>query len=238
MGTPPSAAHAPSAPKTQLLVGAARWLCSGHRRKRSAWLGNYARALLGQPDALICHPLARGIRPTCPRRACPNALRERAGSDDGRGRSGCDEPTMMPWLRTELRMAVVLRSRPLGPMLTPPAGELWPLCVRLQQKAAVPMSEGRLEGIAHFLRKTNRRRSYCGEPPASCIKTFRRDGSILMADSRSVKAPCDHLKKGGHIESLSIGRLFFFVVLLFLPPPARAFPWARGGLDRPTVHRG
>eukprot|EP01046_Picozoa_sp_COSAG06_P050960 COSAG06_NODE_8204_length_2239_cov_2.454673_2_plen_68_part_00 len=32
----------------------------------------------------------------------------------------------MPWLRTELRMAMVLRSRPLGPMLTPPAGELGP----------------------------------------------------------------------------------------------------------------
>ena len=157
MGTPPSAAHAPSAPKTQLLVGAARWLCSGHRRKRSAWLGNYARALLSQPDALICHPLARGIRPTCPRRACPNALRERAGSDDGRGRSGCDEPTMMPWLRTELRMAVVLRSRPLGPMLTPPAGELWPLCVRLQQKAALdgdrPLSQ-KNESSPIVLRRT------------------------------------------------------------------------------------
>jgi hypothetical protein len=43
---------------------------------------------------------------------------------------------MMPWLRTELRMAVVLRSRPLGPMLTPPAGELWPLCVRIGPRTA------------------------------------------------------------------------------------------------------
>ena len=32
----------------------------------------------------------------------------------------------MPWLRTELWIALGFRSRALGPMLTPPAGGLWP----------------------------------------------------------------------------------------------------------------
>jgi hypothetical protein len=138
---------------------------------------------------------------------------------------------MMPWLRTELRMAVVLRSRPLGPMLTPPAGELWPLCVRLQQKAA-------LDGDRPLSQKNKSSSIVLRQTSTIMYQNFRRRGFILMADSRSVKAPRDHLEKGGHIESLSIGWLFFFIVLLFLPPPARAFPWARGGLDRPTVHRG
>jgi hypothetical protein len=34
------------------------------------------------------------------------------------------------------------------------------------------MSEGRLEGIAHFLRKMNRRRSYCGEHQHHVSKLF------------------------------------------------------------------
>jgi hypothetical protein len=32
--------------KKQLRVGAARWLCSGHRSERSVWLGGYDRVLL------------------------------------------------------------------------------------------------------------------------------------------------------------------------------------------------
>ena len=59
--------------KKQLHVGAARWLCSGHRPERSAWLDNYARVLLTsarRPD--VPHP-AREAGPRWPRRASRGA---------------------------------------------------------------------------------------------------------------------------------------------------------------------
>ena len=44
---------------------------------------------------------------------------------------------------TELRVAVVLRSRALGPMLTASAGELWPFCARSVHDSAAHLDRPR-----------------------------------------------------------------------------------------------
>jgi hypothetical protein len=51
----------------------------------------------------------------------------------------------MRWLRTELRVALVLRSRALGPMLTSSAGELWSVLLRFG-----PI-EAKMSGLAHSM---------------------------------------------------------------------------------------
>jgi hypothetical protein len=45
--------------KTQLRVGAARWVCSGHRPERSAWVGSYVRVLLTPARCADLPPAAR-----------------------------------------------------------------------------------------------------------------------------------------------------------------------------------
>ena len=70
-----SAVNRPVGVKTQLHMDAARWLCSGHRPERSAWLDGHARALLTPARCHDLPPPARAAGPSWPRRAsgeqCP-----------------------------------------------------------------------------------------------------------------------------------------------------------------------
>jgi hypothetical protein len=83
----PRIAGRPAGLKKQLRMGAARWLCSGHRPERSAWLDNSARVLLTsarRPD--VPHP-TREAGPSWSRRASRGASHPPlAGSDDAEAR--------------------------------------------------------------------------------------------------------------------------------------------------------
>ena len=105
-----------SVSKRRLRGGAARWLCPGHRPEGSASLEGHARVPLASGRCAGLPPPASTSGPRWPRRACQTL----AGRDGGRqrGRRGTW------WLRTALWTALVLRLRPLGPVLAASAGEL------------------------------------------------------------------------------------------------------------------
>ena len=62
--------------KKQLRMSAARWLCSGHRSERSAWLHHYARDLLTPARCAELPPTAREAGQHWPRRrSFPSKMR-------------------------------------------------------------------------------------------------------------------------------------------------------------------
>jgi hypothetical protein len=86
-GSPPSSALRPARRKNQLRVGAARWLCSGHRPERSAWLGSYDRVVLTSARCANLPAPARESGHTGSRRAPGDrAQAPVAGSDDAEAR--------------------------------------------------------------------------------------------------------------------------------------------------------
>ena len=73
--------------KKQLRMGAARWLCLGHRSERSAWLHHYARDLLTPARCAELPPAAREAGQHWPRRrSFPSKSAALAGSDDAEAR--------------------------------------------------------------------------------------------------------------------------------------------------------
>jgi len=110
-------------------MGAARWLCSGHRPEGSAWIDGHTRDLLAPARCADLPPAASAACEQCSRRgsACLGARLWLAVMTPTRTLR-CDRT--MRWLRAELRTVPFLRSRPLGPMLTAPPGELWPFRAR------------------------------------------------------------------------------------------------------------
>ena len=73
--------------KKQLRVGAARWLCSGHRSERSARLDRYVRDLLAPARCADLPPAAREAGQHWPRRRLfASESAPLAGSDDAEAR--------------------------------------------------------------------------------------------------------------------------------------------------------
>ena len=75
-----------SSSKKQPRIGTARWLCSGHRPERSAWLDGYARDLLARSADMA--PSARGAGQHWSRRGAAKRFSRApvAGSDDAEAR--------------------------------------------------------------------------------------------------------------------------------------------------------
>ena len=63
----------------RLRMSAARWLCSGHRLQRTAWLDSYAWGLLTSASCSDLPPTAREAGPSWPRRASRSPRKRAAG---------------------------------------------------------------------------------------------------------------------------------------------------------------
>jgi hypothetical protein len=90
----------------------------------------------------------------------------------------------MPWLRTELQTALGFRSRALGPMLTPPAGGLWPGFLRFG-----PRSRAFFDLLSVCLNAASPTSDFCLSP-VDCrerVGSYCRADKIMYPSSRAVE---------------------------------------------------
>ena len=119
-------ARRPVGHKKRLRVGAARWLRSGHRPERAVWLGGCVWVLLAPARGAKLPPTAREAGQHWPRRASGDGRQTVEMSSDGAeahraasGRCGGFAQSC-GWCWSFDRTCASI-----GPVLAPPAGELW-----------------------------------------------------------------------------------------------------------------